>query len=302
MAENSFLSMAENTRENSFADSTGDETRPLYNLIDQVGDWDDAPLLPTPPERSSIISPPQRRSSTFSPQRSFGSPRKTAPSLTARRTVRTPDRFDGKSSWRLYAAHFEAVGKINGWTGVEASTHLAACLSGGALRVLYPVPRDDYGDERPLTLRELVSRLEARYGAGDIAESYLTTLKSLNQGKKSLHELSDEVQELVVQAYPDADWAFVERMSVIHYKDAVSDSEVRAAVHRCKPATLEAAVNAAIEAESWQRMEASRHPPQRYQQSARTVSFAPDETVSSELKEFKVEVMGLFQEQQRRME
>ena len=142
-----------------------------------------------------------------------------------------------------------------------------------------------------------MSRLEAQYGAGDIAEAYLTTLKSLNQGKRSLHELSDEVHDLVVQAYPED----MERMSVIHYKAAVSDGEVWADVHRSKPTTLEAAVNAAIEAESWQKMEASRHSPHRYIQSARTVSFAP-ETISSELKEFKVEVMGLFQDQQRRME
>ena len=235
-----------------------------YRVIDEVysddefptplvpkRDWDD--LLDTPYVRRET-TPRSPSAYTLQPKhkvdRSSSSPR---------RRERMPDRYDGKSSWLDYWAHFRAISEVNQWTQDEAACHLASSLREGACRVLYPRPLAADGTERNFSLRELVARLNRKYGPDGLAENYLSVLKARRQQKgESLHELADEIEKLCLQAYPEADSTFRERLTVTHFKESIGVAEVRAAVHRAHPKTLDDAVSAALDQSNWLRMEATR--------------------------------------------
>ena len=181
---------------------------------------------------------------------------------------RLPDRFDGSLPWIDYWAHFEACWELNDWTDQEAALVLAASLSKKACKVLSPKPKDSRGRQRNLSIDELKARLERRYGPGELPESYLAKLNSKRQGlNESLQELGAFVREHATQAYPDADDSFRERMEIIHFRDAVAEVEIRNALFRTRPISLDAAVRIAMETESFMQIEAQRETPRH----ARTV-------------------------------
>ena len=245
-----------------------------YNLVDQVtgsqpdaNDWDESMLMSRDrPDWDDVLQQQAaRRSLSPTPQvlrgnhRNLQEPYRQPSQHRAVRHERVPDRYDGKGSWTNYFAHFQAVMEINEWNADEAAHHLAGSLRDTACRVLYPKPITPDGRERKFTLQELVGRLNRKYGPGGMAENYLSLLKQRQQQRgENLQTLADDVQQLSLQAYPEAPYSFLERLTINHFKDAVADAEVRAAIHRQNPRTLEEAVNAALDAENWQKIERSR--------------------------------------------
>jgi hypothetical protein len=179
-----------------------------------------------------------------------------------RRPYKSPEIFNGKSGWKDYWMHFQTIWDLNEWDEVEAAKQLSSSLRDGAVKVLLPKPHDCYGEERPLTVGELRERLDRRYGPGELAESFLAELKGRSRlPKETLPELAEAIRELVGQAYPEAPPAFLERLAVVHFKDALLDADIRVAVHRAKPNNLDEAVQAALEAESYLKVERQRERP-----------------------------------------
>ena len=172
---------------------------------------------------------------------------------------RVPDRYDGTTPFREYWAHFDACWDLNNWSNEEAALILACSLSKSACKVLIPKPKDSRGKERRLTISELKCRLERRYGPGELPESFMVKLQTRRQGlHETLQELGEAIGELVSQAYPDVPDTFLERMAVLHYRDSISDAEIRAALYRARPTSLDNAIKIAVETESWLTIEAQR--------------------------------------------
>ena len=201
-------------------------------------------------------------------------PRSRSPNITRERSTwsgnsnirrfkeRLPDRFDGSLAWIDYWAHFEACWELNGWTDQEAALVLAVSLSKTACKVLSPKPKDSRGRQRNLTIYELKARLEQRYGPGELPESFLAKLNSRRQGlNESLQELGESIRELSSQAYPDAPDEFLERMEIIHFRDAVAEAEIRSVLFRTRPTSLDDAVKIAMETASFIQIEAQREKP-----------------------------------------
>ena len=189
-------------------------------------------------------------------------PARKSPPKPYSRPCRNPETFNGKTSWKDYWVHFQTIWDLNGWSKDEAAKHLSSSLRDGAVKVLNARPLDGFGNERPCTLNELKERLERRYGPGELAESFLAQLKARRRhAKETLPELAENIRELVSQAYPEAPQGFSERLAVVHFKDALLDADIRFAVHRAKPNDLDAAVLAAVEAESYLRIEQQRERP-----------------------------------------
>jgi hypothetical protein len=179
--------------------------------------------------------------------------------LGFRRRERIPDRFDGQKPWRDYWAHFTACWEINDWDDEYAALVLASCLSGSACKVMTPKPTDSRGKTRKFTIEELRIRLDRRYGPGQLADTFLMQLKSRKRNpKETLQELGEAIRELVTQAYPEAPKVMQERLAKDQFREALDDGEVRAAIHRAHPDTLDAAVEAGLEAEQFQRSEMKR--------------------------------------------
>ena len=166
----------------------------------------------------------------------------------------TPNTFDGKGSWRDYILHFQACKRLNGWTETVAAEWLATRLTGEALGMFAL----DQGHQQ--TFQEMVNRLEERFDRGLGTENYLMELRSRRRGQReTLPELGQAIRQLASLAYPDLPLDARERLSKEHFKDALTDSDLRAAVFRSKPRNLDEAVTAALEMECFQRVEARRH-------------------------------------------
>ena len=175
---------------------------------------------------------------------------------------REPDRFDGTTSWTEYWAHFDACWELNQWSNEEAALVLAASLSKSACKVLIPKPKGSFGNFRSFTIEELKGRLDRRYGPSGLAESYQAKLNAKRQGpNETLQELGYSIAELVRLAYLDVPNDFMERMSVIHFRDSVTEAEIRSALFRSKPTSLDESIKIAVEADSFLQMEASRDKP-----------------------------------------
>ncbi len=197
---------------------------------------------------------------------------------------REPDRYDGSTPWPQYKAHFLAIRDINRWSDSEAARQLAASLRGTACKVLY--------GERALSFNELLDRLQRRYGPGEMAENYLSILKMRIQGnQESLQELSEEIQDLSLKAYPEAEPQFLDRLAVTHFKDAILDGEVREAVNRAKPTSLDAALAAALEAENWRKLE---HQRKQANIKLRQVTPTSDTSAVQELQKQVKELTGMM--------
>jgi hypothetical protein len=118
---------------------------------------------------------------------------------------------------------------------------------------------DESGEERELTIAELINRLDKRYGPGANADTFRAQLKNRRRGKgESLRELGEATRELVAQAYPEASHIMQERLAKDHFREALEDGELRAAIHRARPTTLDAAMEAAMEEEQYIQMEMRR--------------------------------------------
>ena len=175
---------------------------------------------------------------------------------------RVPDRFDGTDSWVDYWAHFDACWNINEWSDEQAAQVLACSLSKNARKVLIQRPKDSRGKERRLTIDELKKRLDLRYGPGGLAESFIAELNNRRQRlNETLQELGEAISELARQAYPDVPDQILERMEIIHFRDSIREAEIRAALYRTRPSSLDEAMKTAVETESWLKMEAERGEP-----------------------------------------
>ena len=286
--------MAESSPQDS-----GDRTR--YTVMDE---WDDSLLddyaLSSPPHtlpRPSVSPRPQvpprppRTSNLLTP------PPRVPPRPPARRE-RLPDRYDGKTPWLDYWAHFQSMMDLNRWSSAEATQHLAGSLRDGACRVLYPRPLNRDGTERQFTLHELVDRLNRKYGPDGLAENYLALLKARRQQRgETLQELADDIEKLSLQAYPEAPISFRERLMITHFQDSIVHADIRAAVHRAHPATLTAAVAAALDQEGWQKVELGRSAPVRaVNANTRYVTKEDLQEVVASLKDF---VLATGQQKQR---
>ena len=212
----------------------------------------ETPPVPPRPSFNTVGTPSTRPSTRHNPFTT--TPQVPPRPITQKVSFQKADKYDGTTPLRQYLAHFKAVQAVNHWSDAETACQLAASLRGSACRVLYPKPVDSNGMERPFTLIELVHRLQRRYGPGEMAANYLSLLKQrTQQPQESLQELSEEIRELSLKAYPEASWKFLDRLSVTHFMDAILNAEVREAVHRSKSTTLDDALSAALEAENWRK-------------------------------------------------
>ena len=157
-----------------------------------------------------------------------------------------PQNFSGAEDFDEFLSQFEITCEINRWQYREKSLYLANCLTGEArslLSELDPDGRRDYST--------LVEKLTNRFGSVNQSEIFRTQLKSRVRNKgESIPQLAQAVKKLVRQAYPGVNKDVVETLSIDHFIDAMTDSEIRLRVREFGPKTLGDAERTALRLES----------------------------------------------------
>ena len=195
------------------------------------GGTEEAATVPTTEERGSTVT------------RGRGSATVVTPSL-----VQRPAPFDGKLTWDAYHTQFEMLAKINHWSDVDKAAYLAISLRGPAATVLTNLPSDQRQNYASLT-----AALQSRFGTAHQTELNRVRLKArIRRREETLPELAEDIERLVRLAYPEAAESMVEVLAKDQFVDSLPEEDMRLRIRQHRPATLRAALETALELESYQ--------------------------------------------------
>lgn len=154
--------------------------------------------------------------------------------------------FDGKTPWNEFWTLFETAALVNSWTEGQKASKLSLALRGDALRILQTIPLLERTN-----FKELVSRLEMRFGEKHLIEMYRSELRNRAQKEKeSLQEYEADIVRLVKIAYPTAPDDIYESLAVDKFLDGIRDVETKQAVKLARPRTINDALAQALEFEA----------------------------------------------------
>lgn len=163
------------------------------------------------------------------------------------------DKYDGKSSWRLYQRQFERISKMNNWQNAQ-SDYLWIHLTSDALAFIEELP-----GASDLTYDAMCNALDNRFGAERLANVHKAQL--LNRRRKNgepLPELGQEVRRLVNNAYPNFNPAAREEVAIEKFVDMLQP-DIRRAIHQEGVVTLSQAIEKGLRMEAWSLVEESKH-------------------------------------------
>jgi hypothetical protein len=156
--------------------------------------------------------------------------------------------YDGTSPWDAYKAQFELLAELNSWTDAEKAMFLAINQRGSALSFLGNLPPRSRTDYAALT-----EALDSRFGVAHQAELNRTRLRIRRRRRdEGLPELAEDVERLTRLAYPDADRTMLELLAKDQFIDALWNDDIRLRVRQARPPTLRAALEHALEFESYE--------------------------------------------------
>lgn len=163
-----------------------------------------------------------------------------------------PRAYNGTSSWREYKSHFERICRLNGWN-TNRMDYLWVNLEGAALSYVESLPQT-----RVVDYETVCESLEERFGESQLAEVFRAELRGRRRKEgESLPALGQEIRRLVQYAYPGVGHDALEEIALERYREALGDREQRMSIRQGHSRTLEEAVKAATDMESWQLSEGS---------------------------------------------
>lgn len=134
-----------------------------------------------------------------------------------------PDIFDGSGSLREYFIHFDLIARANCWTQNDKVLILASCLRGKARSVLECISNIE-----TLKFEELKSKLELRFGEGQLSQAFYTQFTSRKQKfGEEISALGSDIERLSRLAYPECDSEIREKIACAQFINALSDGFIR---------------------------------------------------------------------------
>ena len=170
----------------------------------------------------------------------------TGPAVGTRPLV-LPEIFDGTTGWSEWHFHFENVAAVNGWGDAEKLRWLRVRTTGRAQKALLRLPTavvNSYEATRDaLRTRFEPESRQTRYQA----EFQLRRKKAA----ESWADFGDDLRNLADKAYPDLQEEARERLSINAYLGQLPQPQLSFAVRQKQPATVDEAVAATLELESY---------------------------------------------------
>ena len=125
---------------------------------------------------------------------------------------------------------------------------LAINLKGSALSLLGNLPPRSRADYTTLT-----EALDTRFGVAHQAELNRARLRNRRHRRdEGLPELAEDVERLARLAYPDVNRPMLELLAKDQFIDALWNDDTRFRIHQARPPTLQAALEHALELESYE--------------------------------------------------
>lgn len=163
------------------------------------------------------------------------------------------EKFDGKTSWKLYHRQFDRISKMNNWQH-QMTDYLWIHLTADALAFMEETPGASV-----MTYDEMCNALDGRFGAERLSNVYKAQL--LNRRRKSgetLSELGQDMRRLVNNAYPNFNSEAKEEIAVEKFLDALN-ADTRRTIYQENPTTLNQAIEKGLKIEAWGIVEETKH-------------------------------------------
>ena len=158
-----------------------------------------------------------------------------------------PETFDGTQDWGEWCFHFENVAAVNGWDAAQKLKWLRVRLTGRAQKALLRLPESSQVDYEA-TRKGLKARFEPESRQTRYQAQFQTRRKRAGE---SWADLADDLRTLADRAYPTLQDEARERLSINAYLQQLSHAQVAFSVKQKQPKTLDEAVAATLEMESY---------------------------------------------------
>ena len=165
-----------------------------------------------------------------------------------------PDKYDGTTSWSNYLLQFELIAEYNNWNDHEKAMHLAANLRGTAQGVL-----SDVDASKRRHFPSLVASLNLRFGHDNQEELFWMKLNNrVRNPNETLPDLAHDIRTMVKIIFPTMPDSSTQELAKKYFVNAIPDSRIRLNILHAKPASFDAAVQIAVETESFYKAEELR--------------------------------------------
>ena len=168
-------------------------------------------------------------------------------STSTPRPLVLPEMFAGEEDVDQWFEHFEDVAAVNAWEGDAMLLWLKVRLTGRARTAFQRLAADAKG-----TYKQAKKALRERFEPPSKKELYLAELQCRSKKRsEGWAEFAEDVRLLTDKAHPQLEDAAREQLALIHYMGQLSNPQVALGVKQTRPKTLDAAVTATLETESF---------------------------------------------------
>ncbi len=158
-----------------------------------------------------------------------------------------PDRYSGKEEWSQWISHFDNVAAVNTWNEAQKLLWLKVRLTERAQTAFQHFP-DDVQKNYEAAKKALKNRFEPECRKDRYQAEFSSRRRKKTEGWA---DFSEDLKILADKAYPHLEAASIEQMAVMHYLSQIDDVQIAFNVRQRKPTTLDEAVSATLELESY---------------------------------------------------
>ena len=165
----------------------------------------------------------------------------------ATRPLVLPEPYDGSGSWSEWSFHFENVAAVNNWDDAQKLQWLRVRVTGRAQKALHRLQ-----GSTDMTYEATRDALKARFDPESRRTRYQAEFQTRRKkASEGWADFADELRSLADKAYPDLGEDARERLSINAYLTQLPQPQIAFSVRQKQPATLDDAVTATLEMESY---------------------------------------------------
>ncbi len=165
----------------------------------------------------------------------------------ATKPVVLPEPFSGATSWDDWSTHFGNVAAVNKWTSEEKLLWLQVRLTGRAQKAFQRLPVDNRAT-CALAIKAMKERFEPESRKTRYQAEFQARQRKPTEGWA---DFAEDLQTLAEKAYPSLPHEARERLAINAYLQQLTQPQVAFSVKQKRPDTLDDAVAATLEMESY---------------------------------------------------
>ena len=168
-------------------------------------------------------------------------------SVKAKRPVITPEHFSGEQSWEDWIDQFESIASNNGWNDEQKLIWLKVHLTRRAL-----LAYKKFSVTARALFKNAVVTLAERFELESRRDLYLAEFQSCCKKRtESWADFGEDLRVFVDKAYPMLEDDVRQQLALQPHLSQLCNDQVAFGVKQRKPKTIEAAVGATLELESY---------------------------------------------------